>query len=127
MGADNGSGGSGTAVAAAAAYRPWTEEFMRIHFGETLKLGAFPMSKYYVVARNLARNGKKGAAAEAYERGAINDSCVWCIYYYAEWQLHVCDSVHRAFPWYLEGAVRGHILCMYRLYYRCYGYSDTLG
>jgi len=84
------------------------------HFDKQAGLRGYPKSEQWFIGIDLFLEQRFDVAAEAFHQGARVDSCVACMFYYAEVQRNHNNqaSFHLALPWTLEGALRGHIHCM---------------
>ena len=110
----------------------WTEEKLRLMIGKDAKLIDFPMSKYYVVGRNLKigfRDSNFHNAAKAFRHGIEVDGCLWCMSNYATLQISdingsLNDKFQKSLPWCLEGAIRGHTFSITLLLH--YFYDPTI-
>ena len=72
-----------------------------------LKLNGYPRSPHFAIGTKIHKIDIDTAIG-AFNRGSTNDGCVACMYIYVNMQLKR-NNVHRALPWALECAVRGHI------------------
>ena len=83
-------------------------------FVEEYKLQGFPKSTYFTVGLNHVSVDQEDLAIDAFQRGATNDGCVACIYFFVDLQRQH-NRINIVFPWALEGAIRGHDGCMTQL------------
>mmetsp|Transcript_48318 Transcript_48318/g.54761 ORF Transcript_48318/g.54761 Transcript_48318/m.54761 type:complete len:295 (+) Transcript_48318:157-1041(+) len=88
-------------------------------------LQGYPKSKYWSVGFDLVIAKQLDLAIETFHRGAATHGCVACIYYYVELQVDR-GQVHLALPWAMEGAIRGHVVCMEKLIYNCYNLAKPV-
>jgi len=86
-------------------------------------LKGYPKSNYLITGCHLFKSGHEDLAIISFLRGAEQVGCVGCIYLYVHHQL-LCKQVHLALPWAMEGAIRGHLLCI-GLLLQCYQQSTT--
>lgn len=92
-------------------FRDWTEEDVRSRHGEGWGINKYPMSKYFLIGYNLRADGKKDESHSEFLKGVELDSCVWCMLSYAECQVQDYGNFHNAYPYFLEGAIRGNDSC----------------
>jgi len=84
---------------------------------EDYDLKGYPKSEFFTVGLDLSIAHHDEEAINAFHRGAAQDGCVACIFFYVSFQIKKGDNtgIHLALPWALEGAIRGHYGCINRL------------
>jgi hypothetical protein len=87
---------------------------------------AFPVnSNFHTVGCRLLKANHSVLAIEAFTRGAVETGCVQCISDYIAVHTRTRkEMIHLRLPWLLEGAIRGHMLCVSILITNCYNESE---
>mmetsp|Transcript_29386 Transcript_29386/g.29851 ORF Transcript_29386/g.29851 Transcript_29386/m.29851 type:complete len:190 (+) Transcript_29386:89-658(+) len=82
----------------------------------------YTKSHYFAIGVRLLWSGHTDSAIDSFERGAKNNSCVCCMFYYSIEQGER-NNIHLTVAMAIESAIRGHIPSMYLLA-DCYEKSE---
>jgi len=89
------------------------------HIDNKCMLKGYPKSTDFVIGcYRLWKAKREDLAIDAFKRGADNDGCVPCMYFYVVIQ-YKRGNLHLLLPYAFEGAIRGHLSSMDRLI-ECY-------
>jgi len=88
---------------------------------EAFGLKDYTKSHYFAIGIRLVWSGDDIVANDSFERGAKNNSCVCCMFFYSLGQ-GVLNNFHLIVPMAIESAIRGHLPSMRLLAdSNCYG------